>query len=222
MARLAPLALASSQARSTAPVWPAMTIWVGSLKLTGSTTAPGSAAAASRQTARTSSAPQAEDDGHAALPDRHRVLHRLGAEAHQRHRVLEADHAGGDQRRVFAEAVAGHHGRRRAAGGDPGAVHGDRRGQHHRLGVGGQVEVFFRAFGDQAAEVEAERVGRFGDGVRRRRRCRRSHSTCRRLASPGRETGMRIYSSNRCAPNVVVVCEARCGAITCAPARRPR
>jgi hypothetical protein len=127
--------------------------------LTGSITEPGCAAAASRHA-------EAEDDGHAALPDRHRFLHRLGAEAHQRYRVLEADHAGRHQRRVFTQAVAGHHGRHWAAGGDPGAVHGDGGGQHHRLGVGGQVEFFFRPLGDQAAEVDAERVGGFGHGLR--------------------------------------------------------
>ncbi len=56
---------------------------------------------------------EAEDRGHAAGPDRHRVLHRLRAEAHQRQRVGERQHAGRDERRVFAEAVAREHRRLR-------------------------------------------------------------------------------------------------------------
>ncbi len=75
------------------------------------------------------------------------------------------DHAGGDQRRVFAQAVAGNDGRHRAAGRDPGAVHGHGSGQHDRLGIGGEVEVFFRTVGDQALQIEAEGIGSFLHGL---------------------------------------------------------
>jgi hypothetical protein len=105
---------------------------------------------------------QAQHDGHAALPDRHRFLHRLGTEAHQRQRVLQRERAGGDQRRVFAEAVAGDDVGLAAAGGQPRAVGRDRGGQHHRLGVGGQVQRFLRPFGDQFRHVQAQRLGRLG------------------------------------------------------------
>ena len=51
-ARFAPLAFAMSHARASAVLWPAITIWVGELKLAGSTTSP---CAASPQAALTSS-----------------------------------------------------------------------------------------------------------------------------------------------------------------------
>ncbi|MNX97670.1 hypothetical protein D3C86_1300450 [compost metagenome] len=104
---------------------------------------------------------QAQDGGHAALAHRHGFLHRLCAEAHQRHSVSKRNHARGHQRRVLAQAVAGHQGRGRAAGVQPGAVHGHGGSQHHRLGVGREVQFFRRTFRDQAADVLPQRGGSF-------------------------------------------------------------
>ena len=99
---------------------------------------------------------QTEDGGHAAGAHRHRFLHRLGAQAHQRQRIGQAERAGGHQRRVFAQRVTGHRSRRRAALGQPDTVIGDACGEHHRLGVGGEVQGFLRTFGNQSANIFAQ------------------------------------------------------------------
>jgi hypothetical protein len=104
---------------------------------------------------------ETEDRGHAALADRHRVLHRLRAKTHERHCVTERERAGRDERRIFTEAVARDDRGRRAAGLLPRAVHRIGGGQHHWLRVRGQVQLFGRTLGDQLAEILAERVGRF-------------------------------------------------------------
>ena len=72
---------------------------------------------------------------HRAGAERHRVLHRLGAEAHQRQRVAKADDAGNHQRRVFAKAVTGDDRRLRTARLAPRAVHRIAGSQHQRLGI---------------------------------------------------------------------------------------
>jgi hypothetical protein len=104
---------------------------------------------------------EAENRGHATHADRHSRLHGLSAETDERHRVAERQRAGGDQRRVFAKAVAGHDRRRRAACHLPRAIDRIRGGQHNRLSIGGEVQVIRRAFGDQLAQILAERVGSF-------------------------------------------------------------
>ena len=90
---------------STPAFVPAITVCFGSLKLTASTTSP-LAAAASAQPSTTACGVEAEDRRHRAGADRHRLLHRLGAKAHQRQRIGQAQRAGGDQRGVLAERVA--------------------------------------------------------------------------------------------------------------------
>ncbi|MGF6537947.1 hypothetical protein OKW32_001233 [Paraburkholderia youngii] len=57
--------------------------------------------------------------------------------------------------------MAGDDRRRRAARLLPRAIGSVGRGQHDRLGVGGEIEIFGGAFGDQLAEVLVECVGGF-------------------------------------------------------------
>ena len=193
-ARLAPAALSSSQALSTPALVPAMTVCFGSLKLAASTTSPRRRGRPAAQPSTHRVRVEAEDRRHRAGADRHRLLHRLGAKAHQRQRVGEAQRAGGDERGVLAERMAGDDGGRGLRLGQPGAIAGDAGGQHHRLGVGRQVELLLRAFADQAADVVAERGRGLVERLPHRRRGRPRRRACRPTASPGRERRMRTES----------------------------
>jgi hypothetical protein len=124
------------------------------LKLTASTVCDGSAAMASAQAARTSSADRPRMTAMPPCPTGTASCMAWARKRTSGTASLNVDHAGGHQGRIFTQAVAGHHRRHRAAGGDPGTVGGHTGGQHDRLGVGGQVQRFLRAFGDQLAEVE--------------------------------------------------------------------
>jgi hypothetical protein len=100
---------------STPALVPAITVCLGSLKLTASTTSP---LAARRIGAAClhGLGVQAEDGGHGTHPHRHRVLHGLGAQAHQGQRVGQRQRAGSHQGGVLAQRMTGHgsrHGRPR-------------------------------------------------------------------------------------------------------------
>ena len=84
---------------------------------------------------------QAQDGGHGSLPHRHRLLHVLPAAAHRGHRVAQAQRPRGHQGRVLAQAVPRHVGRPRRAPGLEGPQGRDAGGQDRGLGVGGELEV---------------------------------------------------------------------------------
>ena len=108
---------------------------------------------------------QAQDGGHGADAHRHGVLHGLRAEAHQRQGIGQAQRLGGDQGAVLTQRMTGHDGGLQAGLGQPGAVAGDAGGQHHGLGVGGQVQLFLGAVLDQAADVLAQGGRRLLEGA---------------------------------------------------------
>ena len=169
---------AARRPASTPALVPAITVCFGSLKLAASTDLAGLAAATSAQPSRTACGVEAEDRRHRAGADRHRLLHRLRAKAHQRQRVGQASARRRRPARVYSPSewpatTAGS----RAALGEPGAIAGDARGQHHRLGVGRQVELLLRAFADQARRCPR----------RARRRPRRSVCAHGRVVAPGVE-----------------------------------
>jgi hypothetical protein len=142
MARLAPLCLQSSAARSTAALAPLITTWPGALMLAGSQTWPGHAAVFLAGGADLIDA-EVQDGGHGSLAHRHRLLHELAAQAHRAHRVGKAKGAGGDVGGVLAQRVAGD-----KAGHNAGLVEhaggGHRDGENRRLGDFGQPELFLR------------------------------------------------------------------------------
>ena len=105
-ARLAPAAFSSSQALST-PALRAGDDGLLRVVEVGRLDDLAQLARGLRAACDDGAAVEAEDRRHRAGADRHRLLHRLGAKAHQRQRVGEAQRAGGDERRVFAERVAG-------------------------------------------------------------------------------------------------------------------
>ena len=78
-----------------------------------------------------------EDRRHRAGAQRHRVLHGLGAQAHERQRVAQAHHARHHQRGVLAETVSGNHRRLSAARCAPCAINSITGGQHQRLRIDG-------------------------------------------------------------------------------------
>ena len=106
-----------------------------------------------------------EDRRHPAGADRDRILHRLSAITHQRQRIGQAQRTGCDQCGVLAERMPGDNARRHAGRGQPCAVAGDAGGEHHGLGVGGQIELLFRAGVDELRDVGAERIGGFLQGL---------------------------------------------------------
>ena len=129
---------------------------------------------------------QAQDRGHRAGADRHRLLHRLRAKAHQRHRIAPAS----ARRRRPAPMYSPSEWPATTAGSappsaQPGAIAGDAGDQHHRLRVGRQVQRFLRAFVDQLADVLAQRVGGFAAASRARPDDRPRRRACRPPASPG-------------------------------------
>jgi hypothetical protein len=154
---------------------------------------------------------QAENRGHAALPDRYRFLHRLGPKTNQGYRILECNDTGGNQRRIFAETVSGNHCRRFAAGRNPCAINRDSGSEHHRLRIGGEVQVFFRSFGNQFAEIEAHRIGCLGNRL----------PDHRVIGEPVQHPdGLRpLAGKNKCEFSHALFLLER---ITCAQGRRPR
>ena len=101
---------------------------------------------------------QAQHGGHGARAHRHRFLHGLGTKPHQGHGVGQTEGSAGHQRGVLAQGMTRHKVRGRATLGLPHAVSRDGSHQHHRLGVGGECQLFFGAFMDQLAQVLAERL----------------------------------------------------------------
>jgi hypothetical protein len=124
--------LSSSQALSTPAFVPAMTVCFGSLKLAAETTSPVAARAAA-QPARPRRR-RGRGCRHRAGADRHRLLHRLGAKAHQRQRLGERERSAATSARVLAERMPGDDSGA-AVLGEPGAIAGDAGGEHRRLGV---------------------------------------------------------------------------------------
>ena len=104
MARLAPLALAISTARSTAALSPDTTTCPAPLSLAAWQTWPCAASAGDRH-GRVVVEP--EQRRHGADADRHRLLHRLPARAQQPRGVGDGEGAGGGERGIFAERMAG-------------------------------------------------------------------------------------------------------------------
>jgi hypothetical protein len=92
-ARFAPLDRQSSEARSTAAAWPAITTWPGELTLAGETTS--AAAASARRVDRGELQP--EDRRHGAHAHGNRLLHVLAPAAHGPQGVAEADRPGRDE-----------------------------------------------------------------------------------------------------------------------------
>ena len=169
MARLAPLCLHSSAARSTAALAPLMTTWPGELMLAGSQTSPWNAVAGFIAGVAYRVEAEVEDGGHGSHAHRNGLLHVLAAIANGAHRVGKAEAS----RRRRARNIRPGSGRRQSwelslprqhAGG------GDRNGKNGRLGDLGQLELFVRAFKAKLAELIAKSLvslfeGAAGDGV---------------------------------------------------------
>jgi hypothetical protein len=101
-----------------------------------------------------------EDRGHGALPDRHRLLHRLAADAQELCRVGDRDHSGRAQRRIFAQRVPGD------IGGRVGDAHPlalqhphHRQADRHqrRLRIGGEPQRLVGALEHHLAELLPQR-----------------------------------------------------------------
>ena len=105
IARLAPLALAISTARSTAARSPETTTWPGPLSLAAC--ADLALGAPPRRPARGCVEVEPEQRRHGALADRHGLLHGPAADAEQPRRIGEVEAARRGQRGIFAERVAG-------------------------------------------------------------------------------------------------------------------
>ena len=104
---------------------------------------------------------QAQNRCHCARADGHGFLHGGSAQAHQWRSLCQRQHARGHQRRIRAQRVPGHCRRQRAAFSTPDAPRSYASHQHHRLGVGGQRQLFFGAVLNQARHVFAQRVRGF-------------------------------------------------------------
>ena len=100
---------------------------------------------------------QAEDRGHRARADRHRLLHVAAAPPHDPQRVGERERAGGDVGRVLAEAVAGDERRADSPCDVEQPARGDADREDRRLRVLGQRQLILGPFEAQAAERLAER-----------------------------------------------------------------
>ncbi len=184
---LAPAALASSTARSTAAVAPEMTICSGELRLAGETmewataarglsdsegvvsagAGAASSSAASAQRSLTWSAGRPRMAAMAPSPAGTACCMKLAAGAHGAEGFGEGDGSGGDVGAVFAERVAGGEGGgevREELGED--APGGDGDGEDGGLGVLGVLEGFGGAVEDEVGEGEAEGlVGLVEDGA---------------------------------------------------------
>ena len=107
-ARLAPAAFSDlDRPLDRGLAWPETTTCPGALSLATPQTSPCAASAATSQHGWQI---EPEDRRHGALPDRHRLLHRLAADLQQLCRVGERERARGAERRILAERVAGDEG----------------------------------------------------------------------------------------------------------------
>ena len=150
MARLAPFSLAMSSARSTAPRWPEITTWPGSLSLATVQISP--CAAASATCLRHLEA-GAEQGRHRALADRHGRLHRLAAQLEQPRRGRQVERAGGAERAIFAELWPATKSALSARSIPDAAQGRDRIGHDRRLGVLGQGELVRRPLRHQPRQL---------------------------------------------------------------------
>jgi hypothetical protein len=184
-ARLAPRPSAPRRPASTPALLPAITVCFGSLKLAASTTSPLGGAA--RTACRTASASRPRMAAIAPCPTgtascmawaRRRTSGRASASVS----APAATSALYSPSEWPATAS-----RQAPALGQPGAVAGDARRQHHRLRVGGEVQLFLRASWISAGDVLAERRRGLLAACRARPGDRPRRRACRRPASPGRE-----------------------------------
>jgi hypothetical protein len=115
---------------------------------------------------------ETKDGSHGSLAGGNGVLHELPTDADDADRVGEGDCAGGDVRGVLTEGMAGSKRNREAAGRELGREDtkgGDGGRQNGRLGVLGQLKVFFGALEDELGEREPKGVvGLFEDRARGR------------------------------------------------------
>ena len=136
-----------------------------------------------------------EQRRHGAVPDRHRLLHGVAADAQQPRGVGDRERAGGGERRILAERMAGDEGgvARKVEPG-LGLEHAHRRQRHRhqrRLGVRGQRQRLGRALPDQPRELFAERRRRPRRRPRAPRERRRpAPCPCRPPGCPAPETRM--------------------------------
>ncbi len=194
------MALSTSQALSTPALLPAITVCAGSLKLTASTTSPvlGRSARPRRSLRPPSAASSPRIAAMAPAPTGTASCMAWARKRTSGSGVGQRQRAGGDQRACTRPA----NGRppppaprrpRRARRGSGDAGH-----QHHRLGVGGQLQRLLGAVAGSARPMSSPSASdasasacRAPPGGRPRRRA------CRRTASPGRERRMQTVSSCR-------------------------
>ena len=200
-ARLAPLAFSTSQALSTAALLPAITVCIGSLKLTASTTSalPGpNAAVTSAQPAFTLAASMPRMAAIAPTPTGTACCiawarKRTSGAACASVRTPEATRAEYSPSEWPATTDGS-----APPSAQPGAPGGDAGDQHHGLGVGGQGQGFLGAFVDQAGDVFIERIGGFAQRFERLPGDRPRRRACRPPASPDPERRMRRTSLILC------------------------
>ena len=189
IARLAPLALAISTARSTADLLPDTTTCPPPLSLATSQTSPCAASAATAVAASNSSPSKRR---HRAGADRHRLLHGAAANAQKLRGVGDGEGAGRRQRRIFAERMAGDE-LRVALEIDAGLrfehAHRRERNRHQRrLRVLGEGELVGRPVPHGRGELFAERrVDLVEHRPRRRKSFRQRLAHADRLAALARK-----------------------------------
>ncbi len=193
MARLAPLVLAISTARSTAALSPDTTTWPPPLSLAAWQTCPCAASAATAAAASNSSPISAAmaptPTGTAFCMACPRVRNSRAVSA-----TVKAPARG--ERRIFAERMAGDElrvAREIETGFRLQHAHGGERDRHQRrLGVLGERERLGRAFEDDGAQLVAERlVDLVEDLPRPARNSRPAPCPCRPSGCPGPETRKR-------------------------------
>ena len=148
---------------STAALLPAMTVCFGSLKFAACTVSPVSRAAWT-QPALTASASRPRIAAIAPAPTGTASCIAWARKRTSGSASAKSSAPAATSARVLAERMAGDDGRRVVRLVQPGAIAGDAGGEHHRLGVGGEVELILRTLADQPGDVDAER----GRGLRER------------------------------------------------------
>jgi hypothetical protein len=159
-AALRALCVADSIARSTASLWPAITICSGPLKLTGSTTRPEPIArTVSAQTAATAAASSPRIAAIAPTPDGTACCI---ASARKRTSGTASRNASAPRQRApyIRRGCVRRRIRLRAARLVPRAPHRNARREHHRLRVDGLAEIGLGSFGDERPQILAENLGR--------------------------------------------------------------
>ena len=101
---------------------------------------------------------QPQNGGHCSCAHRHGLLHGGSAKPHQWRRLGQRERSCGHQSGIFSQRVTRQHDRPRPAFGAPHAPGRNARHQHHRLGVGGECQLFLAALTNQPAHVLAQGV----------------------------------------------------------------